>query len=245
VYIINIEAKEWRRESRHPFFQRLIKETQELEMRRQERRKGERKMKEVRTPDAFLIERFQRGDQSAMDTLIQRHQARAYQYAFRLTRDRDVAADVVADAFVRVYRAAHTFKCQSAFTTCLYRILTNCFLDMRKKANSRPTVSIEANVQTEDGSVEVQFEDLSPSPYEEAERQEKNRSVNGALETLPEYQQAILLLYHVEMLSYEEIAEALELPIGTVKSRLNRARVGLGQALVPEKSLFTNDLVAA
>ncbi len=202
-------------------------------------------MKEAKTPDAFLIERFQRGDMDAMDTLIQRHQARAYQYAFRLTRDRDVAADVVADAFVRVYRAAHTFKGQSAFTTWLYRILTNCFLDMRKKSNSRPSVSFEATVQTEDGSVEVQFEDMAPSPYEEAERQEKNRSVNHALETLPEYQQAILLLYHVEMLSYEEIAETLELPIGTVKSRLNRARVGLGQALTPEKSLFTNDLVAA
>lgn len=203
-------------------------------------------MKEIRTPDAFLIERFQNGDASAMDTLIQRHQARAYQYAFRLTRDRDIAADVVADAFVRVYRAAHTFKGQSAFTTWLYRILTNCFLDMRKKSSSRPTVSFEATLQTEDGNVEVQFEDFAPSPYDEAEREEKNRSINTAVETLPEYQRAILMLYHVEMLSYEEIASVLELPIGTVKSRLNRARVGLGQALESEKSLFTNDkLVAA
>jgi len=176
-----------------------------------------------------------------MDTLVQRHQARAYQYAFRLTRDRDIAADVVADAFVRVYRAAHTFKGQSAFTTWLYRILTNCFLDMRKKASSRPTISFEATLQTEEGSLEMQFEDLSPSPYEEAERGEKNRSVHTAVDTLPEYQKAILLLYHVEMLSYEEIADVLELPIGTVKSRLNRARVGLGQALNPERSLFTNE----
>jgi RNA polymerase sigma-70 factor (ECF subfamily) len=144
-----------------------------------------------------------------------------------------------------VYRAAHTFKGQSAFTTWLYRILTNCFLDLRKKASSRPTVSFEASLQTEDGNVGIQFEDLTCSPYEEAERQEKNRLINEAMEVLPEYQRAILLLYHVEMLSYEEIADALELPIGTVKSRLNRARVGLGHALSTEKSLFMNELVTA
>ncbi len=180
-----------------------------------------------------------------MDSLIQRHQTRAYQYAFRLTRDADLAADVVAEAFVRVYRAAKTFKGQSAFTTWLYRILTNCFLDMRKKNSLRQTVSYEVALQTSEGLLEPQFEDMSPSPYDEAERNEKNQSVSAALELLPEYQKAILLLYHVEMLSYEEISEALMLPIGTVKSRLNRARVSLGATLAPNQSLFTNDYVAA
>ncbi len=196
-------------------------------------------MKDGQIPDAILIERFQRGDHNAMDTLIQRHQTRAYQYAYRLTRDRDIAADVVADAFVRVYRAAHTFKGQSAFTTWLYRILTNCFLDMRKKAGSRPTVSLEATLQTEDGSLERQFEADSRTPHEEAERSERERSIGTAVAGLPEYQRAMILMFHVEMLSYEEIAEALDLPIGTVKSRLNRARLGLRMALEPERGLFS------
>ena len=196
-------------------------------------------MKDGQVPDAILIERFQHGDNTAMDKLIQRHQARAYQYAFRLTRDRDIAADVVADAFVRVYRAAHTFKGQSAFTTWLYRILTNCFLDMRKKASSRPTVSLEATLQTEDGSLERQFEAEARSPHEESERAERERSIGAAVEALPEYQRAMIVMFHVEMLSYEEIAETLDLPIGTVKSRLNRARLGLRNMLEPERELFS------
>jgi RNA polymerase sigma-70 factor (ECF subfamily) len=207
-----------------------------------EKKQRGNKMKDGQVPDAILIERFQRGDNSAMDKLIQRHQARAYQYAFRLTRDRDVAADVVADAFVRVYRAAHTFKGQSAFTTWLYRILTNCFLDMRKKASSRPTVSLEATLQTDDGTLERQFEADARTPHEEAERSERERSIESAVRELPEYQRAMILMFHVEMLSYEEIAESLELPIGTVKSRLNRARLGLRNVLEPERDLFSMEL---
>jgi len=196
-------------------------------------------MKDGQVSDALLIERFQGGDNAAMDRLIQRHTTRAYQYAFRLTRDRDVAADVVADAFVRVYRAAHTFKGQSAFTTWLYRILTNCFLDMRKKASSRPCVSLEATLQTDDGLLERQFESESRTPHEEAERVERECAIGLAVQDLPEYQKAMITMFHVEMLSYEEIAQVLDLPIGTVKSRLNRARLGLRQALEPERELFT------
>ena len=96
-----------------------------------------------------------------------------------LTRDKDVAADVVADAYVRVYRAAHTFKGQSAFTTWLYRILTNCFLDMRKKASSRPSVSLETTLQTDDGGMDRQFESDDLSPHDEAERSERERSIQG------------------------------------------------------------------
>jgi RNA polymerase sigma-70 factor (ECF subfamily) len=202
-------------------------------------------MKEYNTPDALLIERFQNGDTEAMDTLISRHQARAYQYAYRLTRDRDIAADVVADAFVRVYRAAHTFKGQSAFTTWLYRILTNCFLDMRKKSSSRPTVSLDASLQTEDGALERQLESDCKTPHEEAERAEQGRAVAIAVENLPEYQKQMINMFHVEMLSYEEIAEQMDLPIGTVKSRLNRARAGLRSQLEGNRELFGTELMVA
>jgi len=186
----------------------------------------------------MLIERFQQGDHRSLDTLIQRHQARAYQYAFRLTRDQDLAADVVGEAFVRVYKGMASFKGQSAFTTWMYRILTNCYLDMRKKASSRPAVSLEETLQTADGNVLRQFESEDPSPHDEAERSERERSIQGAVAELPEYQKAMVLMFHVEMLSYEDIAEVLQLPIGTVKSRLHRARTGLREALEGEKVLF-------
>jgi RNA polymerase sigma-70 factor (ECF subfamily) len=196
-------------------------------------------MYKVQSEDSILIERFQKGSKSAFDTLVQKHQARAYQYAFRLTRNADDAADVVADAFVRVYRALQTFKGDSAFTTWLYRIETNCFLDMRKKKNARPATSLDSALNLGDGEVELQVEDDGPSAHDEAERSQRMKAVEEAVAKLPEYQRAMIVMYHAESMSYEEIAESLSLPIGTVKSRLNRARLSLRQLLEPQSDMFS------
>lgn len=195
-------------------------------------------MSERYLDDQMLISRSQQGDRSAFNTLIRKHEARAYQYAYRLTRNPEEAADVVAEAFVRVYNALHNFKGQSAFTTWLYRILTNCFLDIRKKERSRPATSLEAALHTADGELERQVEDPSRTPHEETERNERERRVESAVTLLPEYQKAMIVMYHAEMMSYEEIATALDLPIGTVKSRLNRARLSLRELLVKDEELF-------
>lgn len=188
--------------------------------------------------DKILIERARTGDRSAMDSLIRKHERRAYQYAFRLTSNPDEAADVVADAFVRVFGALKNFKGQSAFTTWFYRILTNCFLDSRKRERSRPAVSLEATLSTPDGEIDRQFEDPGDTPHEESMRNQREVLVQGAVANLPDYQRAMIVMYHVEALSYEEIAEALDLPIGTVKSRLNRARLSLRELLVKDEELF-------
>lgn len=188
--------------------------------------------------DSILIARSQKGDRQAFDDLIRKHEKRAYQYAFRLTSNPEEAGDVVADAFVRVFSALHNFKGQSAFTTWLYRILTNCFLDMRKREKSRPTTSLEAALVTDEGDLERQVEDDSATPHQEAEKSERERAVEKAVALLPEYQRAMITMYHVENLSYEEIAESLDLPIGTVKSRLNRARLSLRELLVGDEELF-------
>ncbi len=191
--------------------------------------------------DALLIERAQKGDRNALDTLVRKHERRAYQYAFRLTSNPDEAADVVSDAFVRVYSALQNFKGQSAFSTWLYRILTNCYLDIRKKEKSRQAMSLETTLTTDEGEVERQIEDEGPSPHLLYERGERERAVQDAVGQLAEYQKAMIVMYHAENLSYEEIAEALDLPIGTVKSRLNRARLSLRQLLVPDEELFNLD----
>jgi len=188
--------------------------------------------------DHLLIERSQKGDRTAFDDLIRKHERRAYQYAFRLTSNPEEAADVVADAFVRVFSALQNFKGQSAFSTWLYRILTNCFLDMRKKERSRAAMSLEAALMTEEGELERQVEDPGATPLDEAERQERANRVESAVGQLPEYQRAMIVMYHAEGLSHEEIAEALDLPIGTVKSRLNRARLSLRELLVRDAELF-------
>lgn len=188
--------------------------------------------------DAVLIRQCQGGDRSAFDSLVRQYEAKAFQYAVRLTRDSDLAADIVSEAFVRVYNSIGNFRGQSAFGTWLYRILTNCYLDYRKRDKSRFNTSLDT-VQADGTEVERQFEDDSPTPDVEAERSAREGVVQGALAQMPDYQKAMLIMYHVENLSYEEIAEALDVPLGTVKSRLNRARLALRDLLAGEMELFS------
>jgi RNA polymerase sigma-70 factor (ECF subfamily) len=195
-------------------------------------------MSESYLDDQMLISRAQGGDKSSFNALIRKHEARAYQYAFRLTRNPEEASDIVADGFVRVYNAIHNFKGNSAFTTWLYRILTNCYLDVRKKEKNRVTTSLDAILQTPEGEVERQIEDPGTSPYEDVERNVRETSIEDAVGLLPEYQRAMIVMYHSESMTYEEIAAALDLPVGTVKSRLNRARISLRELLVRDEELF-------
>jgi RNA polymerase sigma-70 factor (ECF subfamily) len=192
----------------------------------------------IRQDDMVLITRFQTGNATAFDTLIHKHQKRAYQYAFRLSRDAEIAADVVAETFVRIYRALPNFKGESAFTTWMYRILTNCFLDLRKKESIRAHLSLDSHLSTEEGDVEVQIIDKSDSPYQESEQNERARILGAAVQQLVPYQKAMILMYHVEMLSYEEMAQSLDLPIGTVKSRLNRSRNCLRALLTDQREML-------
>ena len=195
-------------------------------------------MSESHLDDELLIRRAQGGDRSAFDALISKHSTRAYQYAFRLTRNPEEASDVVAEGFVRVYNAIQNFKGQSAFTTWLYRIMTNCFLDIRKKEKSRQVISIESALVTSEGDVELQIEDDGDSPHDITEKSEREARFERAVSKLPEYQRAMIVMYHGEMMSYEEIAASLDLPIGTVKSRLNRARLTLREMLQKDAELF-------
>ncbi len=195
-------------------------------------------MNESYSDDEMLIQRSQKGDRSAFDMLVHKHEARAYQYAFRLTRDPEDASDIVSEAFVRVYNALQNFKGQASFGTWLYRILTNCFLDMRKKERNRPVSSLESVLRTPEGEVERQVEDPGPTPLESTERKERARSIEFAVSQLAEYQRAMIVMYHAESMSYEEISAVLDLPIGTVKSRLNRARISLRELLMKDEELF-------
>jgi len=188
--------------------------------------------------DLVLVERAQSGDRTAFDDLVYKYEQRAYQYAYRLTGSGDEASDVVANAFVRVYNALPNFKGQAAFTTWLYRIITNCYLDAKKKQKSRQTVSLDST-STQDGSeLERQIESQDDTPIEIAERNAREQLMQQALLNLPEYQRAMLIMYHVDGLAYEEIADSLDLPLGTVKSRLNRARMALREILKNEMELF-------
>jgi RNA polymerase sigma-70 factor (ECF subfamily) len=186
-------------------------------------------MSEYFQNDQILVEKAQKGDQNALNELIRKYQDRTYVYAYRLTRNQDDACDVVADAFLRVNNAIKNFKGNSAFSTWLYRIVTNCYLDRRKRDN----------VQHEQEEITREIEDPGDTPDESAERNQREVMLQKALNKLPEFQKAMIIMFHAEQQTYEEIAEALDLPLGTVKSRLNRARISLRELLVENEELFT------
>lgn len=188
--------------------------------------------------DRTLIHRCQQGDMNAFNELVQRYEKVVYNFAYRLTGSYDDANDVAQDAFVRAYNAIRSFRGDSAFSTWLFRITTNVFLDEKKKTRSRPQQSLDEYIELEESSVGRQIEDPSPTPEEILGDKERGEVLANAIASLPDYQRAMVLLYHVHERSYEEIAEMMKLPIGTVKSRLNRARLALKDKLSGMKDFF-------
>ncbi len=188
--------------------------------------------------DNALIERARGGDRSALEELVQRHYRTVFNLAYRLSNDYDNAQDIVSEAFIRVHNALPNFRGDANFTTWLYRIVKNVFLDERKKQRLRSHQSIEEMVELEDSHVARQIEDPHPGPEHQIERRERHALVQQAVQGLPETQRVMLVLYHFQHRSYEEIAEVMQLPIGTVKSRLNRARLALKTRLGTARELL-------
>ena len=170
--------------------------------------------------------------------LVQRYYKSVYNLAYRLCGNPDDASDIVQESFVRVYHALPNFRGDANFSTWLYRIVTNVFLDERKKQKVRAHSSLEEYLELEDNTVTRQIEDPSPGPEALVEQSERNTVVGDAVRALPEIQRSMIAMYHFQSLSYEEIAEVLNLPIGTVKSRLNRARLALKNKLEPVRELL-------
>src|ERR1051326_544771 len=190
------------------------------------------------TEEKLLIERCKRGEQGAFDKLVRAYEKRVYNLAYRLSGHYDEANDISVDAFIRVFQALKLFRGEANFSTWLFRIVTNVYLDRRKRTRNKQHLSLEEYIELEENSVARQIEDPSPTPSEVAEQRERHDVLQSAIASLPDYQRAMVVLYHTEGLSYDEIASVMELPIGTVKSRLNRARLMLREKLEPHKELF-------
>jgi RNA polymerase sigma-70 factor (ECF subfamily) len=188
--------------------------------------------------DRNLIARCQRGDNEAFNLLVQRYERVVFNFAYRLAGNYDDANDVAQEAFVRAYSAMCTFRYDAAFSTWIFRITTNIFLDERKRRKIRNFTSLDEVVELDESSVGRQIEDPSPTPEETVTSNERAGLITKAIQSLPEFQRTMIVLYHVERKSYEEIAEVMELPIGTVKSRMNRARLALKETLSEFKELF-------
>ncbi len=188
--------------------------------------------------DKDLVARCQQGSRDAFDELIRRYQRRVYTFAYRLTGNADDASDIAADTFVRLYTSIASFRGESSFATWLFRVVTNIYLDSRKRQRVRQTQSLDEMIELEESTVQRQIEDTGPTPHEVAEDHERTAALQAAITSLPEFQRTMVVMYHVNGMAYEEIAEALDLPIGTVKSRLNRARQALRRKLEPIREQY-------
>lgn len=188
--------------------------------------------------EAALIQQCKQGDIGAFNDLIERYEKRVFNFAYRMAGNYDDANDVAQEAFIRVFNSICTFRGDANFTTWLYRIVTNVYLDERKKQKSHLHSSLEDYIELEENTVTRQVEDGRPTPDHLVETGERNAMLHAAIQELPEYQRIMVVLYHTQGKSYEEISQIMNLPIGTVKSRLNRARLALREKLEPIRELF-------
>jgi RNA polymerase sigma-70 factor (ECF subfamily) len=184
------------------------------------------------TSDSRLIADVLRGQTAAYGLLMQRHQQRLYQSIFRLVNGQaEDAQDIVQEAFLNAYQALHTFKGDAEFFTWLYRIAYNLTISFRRK--QRTTLSLQAPEL--DGSTnEPADESDGCVPGSDLERAELEARVQRAINQLPEEYRVVLILKDFENQKYETIAEIVQVPVGTIRSRLHRARLELRQLLAQE-----------
>ncbi len=188
--------------------------------------------------DNALVARCKQGDIAAFNELVQRFEKRVFNFAYRMSGNYDDANDVAQEAFIRVFNSIGTFRGEANFTTWLYRIVTNVYLDERKRQKSHLHSSLEDYIELEESYVTRQVEDDGPTPDVVVEMGERDDILQQAIQELPDYQRAMVILFHTQNKSYEEIAQIMDLPVGTVKSRLNRARLALREKLEPLRELF-------
>jgi RNA polymerase sigma-70 factor (ECF subfamily) len=182
--------------------------------------------------DLALVKRVQQGDRSAFDLLVIKYQHKILKLIMRYVRDPSEALDVAQEAFMKAYRAAPSFRGDSAFYTWLYRIAINTAKNHLVALGRRPT---HFNLDTQDPEQSEALADLRDldTPDGIAQSDEIRDTVNKAIRDLPEELRTAILLREIEGMSYEEIAQTMECPVGTVRSRIFRAREAIDRAIAP------------
>jgi RNA polymerase sigma-70 factor (ECF subfamily) len=183
--------------------------------------------------DQQLVERVQRGDKAAFDLLVSKYQRKIFRLLSRLIRDSTEIEDVAQEAFIKAYRALPNFRGESAFYTWLYRIAINTAKNYLVSLGRRAPTTTEADIEDaetfDDGD---HLRDLN-TPDSMLLTKQVAEAVNRAIDQLPEDLRTAIVLRELEGLSYEEIAESMRCPIGTVRSRIFRAREAIALELRP------------
>jgi len=183
--------------------------------------------------DQQLVERVQRGDQRAFTLLVEKYQRKLGRLLGRMIRDQAEVEDVVQEAFIKAYRALPNFRGDSAFYTWLYRIGINTAKNHLVAMGRRPRLSNEVEIEDAENFEDANELRTQDTPETELMGKQIAQTVNNAMEALPEELKTAITLREIEGLSYEEIAGLMDCPIGTVRSRIFRAREAIAEKLRP------------
>lgn len=190
----------------------------------------------TREQEAMIVQRIIGGETEAFELLVLEYQKNVYNVALRITGNAEDAADMAQEAFIKAFNSIYSFKGDSRFSVWLYRIVSNVCVDFLRSRARRPASSL--STENEEGeSVELEIADESLSPEKLLETKLSCEAVRRGLDSLPGDYRQILLLREIQGLSYDEIAQILDIEIGTVKSRIFRARKKLCAYLIKDGNI--------
>ena len=183
--------------------------------------------------DKQLVELTQQGDQRAFSQLVSKYQKKVFNLCFRFLNDYEEAKDMTQEIFVRVFRSIKNFRQEASFSTWLYYIACNTCKNKLRNGKSQPYItSLDQTIETEDDEMPLEVQDKScPDPGREAETSELQEKVQRAIRSLNYEQREVIILRDIQGFSYDEIAASLGCNLGTVKSRISRARLELKDKL--------------
>ena len=184
--------------------------------------------------DSGLVAAFLNGQKRAFNILVDRYQARLLNFVYRTTGDRERAEDLVQETFIRVYRHLHRFDQSKKFSTWIYTIASNLAKNELRNRSRNPLILFQAIKKNWDADQKpLEWEDNTFRPDDLFRKRHLRQMVESAVEELPEHHRVVFVLRELEGKTYEEIAEITSCNLGTVKSRLNRARNNVAQIIAP------------
>lgn len=190
-----------------------------------------------RQEDYLLVEKAKANDQKAFARIAQKYNRPLFFHVARLVRNQDIIDDLIQEIFLKAFDNIHSFDKNYAFSTWLFRIATNHSIDYLRKKKLQ-TLSIDEPYKTKDGEITIEIPDDSSEADDNIIREERVKIILEAIESLPERYEQIIRLRHMEEKSYQEISEILDLPLGTVKAHIFRARELLNKYLKDKRGSF-------
>ncbi len=186
--------------------------------------------------EKIWLKQSKAGDLESFERLIEKYQHVAYNIAYRMVGNEEDAKDMTQEAFIKVFKSISGFREDSSFSTWLYRIVMNtCKDELRKK--KLKVVSIDREIEVGESSVTFEIPDYTYSPETVFEKKQLHQMLSKALTDLPEQNRIVVIMRDVQGFSYEAIAECINIPVGTVKSRINRGRHMLREMITKDRIL--------